>query len=159
SAAGIALPTITKAVFLDGYTQPGASGNTQANSDNAVLLVELNGTGAGASANGLTVNTGSTTVAVTIRGLVINRFSGNGIRLQSGDNPITGNFIGTNAQGNAQLPNGLDGVRIESPSINAIGTGAHPSERNVISGNTLSGVHIIGTTALPATRNSILGNF
>src|SRR5262249_36513123 len=110
-------------------------------------------------ANGLTVNTGSTTVAVTIRGLVINRFSGNGIRLQSGDNTITGNFIGTNAQGNAQLPNGLDGVRIESPSINAIGTGAHPSERNVISGNPLSGVHIIGTTALPATRNSILGNF
>jgi CSLREA domain-containing protein len=152
SAAGIALPTITKPVLIDGYTQPGASANTQANSDNAVLLVELSGTSAGASANGLTVNTGSATVGVTIGGLVINRFSGNGIRLQSGDTTISGNFIGTNAQGNAQLPNGLDGVRIDSPSRGSIG-GPVPALRNVISGNTLDGVHILGTTAV------IVGNF
>jgi CSLREA domain-containing protein len=160
SAAGIALPTITKAVVIDGYTQPGAAANTQANSDNATILVELNGTGAGASANGLTVNVAlaSATANVTIRGLAINRFGGNGIRLQSGFNAVTGNFIGTNAPGNAQLPNGLDGVRIDSSSNNAIG-GVTPALRNVISGNTLDGVHILGTTALPATGNVIAGNF
>ena len=37
------LPQITKAVVIDGYTQPGASQNTLANGDNAVLLIELAG--------------------------------------------------------------------------------------------------------------------
>ena len=30
-------------VTIDGYTQPGASPNTQLTSDDAVLLIELNG--------------------------------------------------------------------------------------------------------------------
>src|SRR5690349_9027375 len=37
------LPTITDPVIIDGYTQPGASPNTLSAADNAVLLVELNG--------------------------------------------------------------------------------------------------------------------
>jgi len=35
------LPDITASVTIDGYTQPGASPNTLASGDNAVLLVEL----------------------------------------------------------------------------------------------------------------------
>ena len=42
-----ALPTITDPVIIDGYTQPGASANTLAVGDNAVLLIELNGANAG----------------------------------------------------------------------------------------------------------------
>src|SRR5262249_52497269 len=38
-----ALPTITDPVVIDGYTQPGASPNTLAGGDNAVLLIELTG--------------------------------------------------------------------------------------------------------------------
>ena len=41
-----ALPAITGQVLIDGYTQPGASVNTLAVADNAVLLIELNGAGA-----------------------------------------------------------------------------------------------------------------
>ena len=37
------LPTITDPVSINGYTQPGASPNTLAKGDNAVLKVELNG--------------------------------------------------------------------------------------------------------------------
>src|SRR3989442_2742136 len=37
------LPYITHSVSIDGYTQPGASPNTLANADNAVLLIELSG--------------------------------------------------------------------------------------------------------------------
>src|SRR5712692_4442108 len=40
------LPTITDAVLLDGYSQAGASANTLAVGDNAVLKVELDGSGA-----------------------------------------------------------------------------------------------------------------
>src|SRR6266404_3621583 len=37
------LPIITRALTIDGYTQPGSSPNTLANADNAVLLIEING--------------------------------------------------------------------------------------------------------------------
>src|SRR5713101_6003706 len=47
SAAGIPLPDIIKPVTIDGYTQGTATTNTQANSDDAVILIELNGAGAG----------------------------------------------------------------------------------------------------------------
>ena len=37
------LPTITDTVTINGYTQTGASANTLAGSDNAVILIQLNG--------------------------------------------------------------------------------------------------------------------
>jgi predicted outer membrane repeat protein len=42
-----ALPQISEAVTIDGYTQPGASPNTLAVGDDAVILIELDGTNAG----------------------------------------------------------------------------------------------------------------
>src|SRR5437016_5283227 len=39
-----ALPAITDPVVINGYTQPGASPNTLNIGDNAVVLIELNGT-------------------------------------------------------------------------------------------------------------------
>src|SRR5437868_13649817 len=36
-----ALPMMTEAVVLDGYTQPGASPNTQPNGEDAVLPIEI----------------------------------------------------------------------------------------------------------------------
>ena len=42
-----ALPGVFKPVTIDGYTQPGASPNTLAGGDNAVLLIEINGANAG----------------------------------------------------------------------------------------------------------------
>src|SRR5215210_2028491 len=38
-----ALPAITEALIIDGYTQPGSSVNFQTDSNNAVLLIEING--------------------------------------------------------------------------------------------------------------------
>ena len=38
-----ALPMVTDPVIIDGYTQPGASPNTQSTGDDAVLLIELDG--------------------------------------------------------------------------------------------------------------------
>jgi hypothetical protein len=37
------LPTITHSVLIDGYSQPGATMNSQTTSDNAVLMIDLNG--------------------------------------------------------------------------------------------------------------------
>src|SRR2546426_604464 len=127
SAAGIPLPTIVNPVTINGYSQPGASVNTQANSDNAVILIELNGTGAGTAVNGLTLGAGSD--GSTIRGLAINRFQadsslngGVGILIESDGNTIVGNFVGTNSAGTAEMPNGGDGIRIVDASNNQIGS-------------------------------------
>jgi len=126
-----ALPDITDPVTIDGYTQPGASENTVAVGDNAVLLIELNGTSAGSS--GLTITGGGS----TIRGLVINRFGSQfddaGIFLRSDNNVIAGNFIGIDPAGSVELGN-RSGVRVATGANNLIG-GTTPAARNVISGN------------------------
>ena len=122
------LPTITDAVTIDGYTQPGTSKNTLAVGNNAVLLIELDGTFAGSLAIGLNIAANNT----VIRGLVINRFS-TGININSDANIIEGNFVGTNAAGTADLGNRFGGVSITVGNNNLVG-GDVP-RRNVISGN------------------------
>ena len=68
-----ALPGISDAVIIDGYTQPGASLNTLAQSDNAVLLIELSGAALtdALAAIGLYLQANN----CTVRWLVINRFA------------------------------------------------------------------------------------
>jgi len=152
-----ALPAITKPVFINGYSEPGASANTLANGDNAVILIQLDGANAGPNADGLLV--GATGAGSKISGLIINRFSLNGIELQGGGSTISGNFIGLNAAGTAEVgPNQNDGVRISNASSNVIG-GTTPDARNVVSGNFIDGIHIVGSTASPATGNLVEGNF
>lgn len=100
-----ALPAITTPTTIDGYTQPGASANTLAIGDNAVLLIELDGTNAGPSADGLIIKAAN----CTIRGLVINRFdpdvSGAGINVDGVNAKVEGNFIGIDASGQVALGN------------------------------------------------------
>lgn len=148
-----ALPAVFGPVIIDGYTQPGSSPNTLGADfgTNATLLIELNGAGAGTGVSGLTLNgTGS-----TIRGLVINRFTGHGINGSgiSGDT-IEGNFIGTNAAGTAALGNGGDGIVLDQSSNNTIG-GTAPAARNLIAGNSGAGVRIGGQVTF---SNTVAGN-
>ncbi|HEV3003339.1 MAG TPA: CSLREA domain-containing protein [Pirellulales bacterium] len=151
-----ALPALTKPVTIDGYSQTGASNNTLANGDNAVLVIELNGANAGPNADGLLL--GATSGGSIVKGLSIDLFSLNGIELQSGGNAIRGNFVGTNPAGTAAQANANDGIRISNASTNTIG-GTTPDARNVVSGNALDGIHIVGSLGSPATGNVVEGNF
>jgi CSLREA domain-containing protein len=146
-----ALPVITDAVVIDGYTQPGASPNTSINGNNSVLLIELNGSGAGA-VSGLNINGGGSTV----RGLVLNGFGGEGAvyLTGAGGNVVAGNLIGTNAVGNAAGPTNFRGVFISGSSNNVIG-GTNPGDRNVISASQHIGIDI----AFGAANNLVQGNF
>ena len=56
------LPNVTGSTTINGYSQSGSSANAQTTSDNAVVLIELRGTSAGAGADGLTLSGGSSTV-------------------------------------------------------------------------------------------------
>ncbi|NDJ61022.1 MAG: hypothetical protein GYB67_07845 [Chloroflexi bacterium] len=135
------LPEITAPVTIDGTTQPGFL---------TAPVVEIDGTNAGTGVDGLMISAGNS----TIRGLIINRFSNNGIRLMTnGGNTIAGNTIGldntgTIAQGNA------NGIYIVNSAGNTIG-GPTAADRNVISGNS-TGVWIDGSGA---TGNTVLGNY
>src|SRR5437762_151287 len=78
--------------------------------------------------SGLLVTAG----ASTVRGLVINRFGGNGVMLMNkGGDTVAANFIGTDATGTAAASNGGQGVFVQC-SNNLIG-GSGWAGRNVIS--------------------------
>ncbi|HNC44997.1 MAG TPA: VCBS repeat-containing protein, partial [Acidobacteriota bacterium] len=62
------LPSIQETLTINGYSQSGASRNTLSIGDNAVLRIELNGTGAGPASRGLQVDASN----CVISGLVIN---------------------------------------------------------------------------------------
>jgi parallel beta-helix repeat protein len=119
-----ALPAITNAVIIDGWSEPGFFGTP---------LIELNGAGAG-NGNGLSVQAPNTTVC----GLVINRFSGYGIALDVAPHAwVYGNYIGVDPTGTVGEGNG-GGIGIGGSDHVLIGTNADgvndALERNVISG-------------------------
>lgn len=147
------LPTITDAVMIDGYSQPGSEANTNPIDQglNTVLMVELDGTNAGADTDGLNIEADD----CTVRGLVINRFSRDGINLEGTDNIAEGNFIGTNVSGTAALPNGDDGVSVKG-SNNLIG-GITADARNVISGSGDRGIAIGAGVTLNRIQGNLIG--
>ncbi len=156
-APASALPAITAPVFIDGYSQPLSSTNTLGVGDNANLLIELDGTSAGGSASGLEFS--SVAGNSTVRGLVINRFGADGIRLSLADNClVTGNFIGVNGTGTAAAGNGLHGVHINGANNTTVG-GSVPAERNIISGGTTGSSQGIQVAGTPVTGNVIKGNY
>jgi hypothetical protein len=71
-------------------------------------------------------------------------------------NIISGNYIGTNAAGSAALPNFQFGVRIYGGARENTVGGDTPGERNIISGNLVSNVHIAGTGT---DDNGVGGNY
>ena len=149
-----ALPTITDAVTIDGYTQPGASPNTLAEGNDAIIKVNLNGSDAGADADGLRISASDS----TIRGLAIHRFDGSGVEIAGADatgNRVEGNFVGTNDGGTVDSGNGVRGVFIDGAADNTVG-GTQPDMRNVISGNDEDGILVFG---FGATGNRVEGNF
>ena len=139
------LPAITEQLTINGYTQPGATENTdpRLGKTNARPFVELNGTNvAQLPVDGLDVKAAN----VVVRGLVINRFPFDGIDIRAnadGLEPtgvkIEGNFIGTDATGTEDLGNGTSGVLLIDARNNTVG-GTTPEARNLIPGNASDGV-------------------
>jgi hypothetical protein len=135
------LPTITDAVTIDGYTQPGSSANTNPpdQGTNAVLLIELDGTNSGGSfGNAALITQGASNSNVTIRGLVINRAPASGIMIlgQGSNFAVEGCFIGTDPSGLTSIDrDNYLGVLIDIGATNVRIGGTAPAVRNVISGN------------------------
>ena len=142
-----ALPEITDPVVIDATTEPDYAGTP---------VIEIDGSLAGAGANGLYVTAGDS----VIRGLVINRFQvsasqtgGNAVLIEKkGGNVLEGNYLGTDVSGAAALGNQASGIEINFADDNTIG-GTTAAERNVIGGNE-TGVMIVDSY-----RNAVQGNY
>src|SRR5437764_2841112 len=145
-----ALPDIIRPLIIDGYTQPGASPNTLAIGDNAVILIKIDGSAASpilrlcnsSLCGGVGSSDGS-----TIRGLCfVTTAGGTMLDIRSHTNLLAGNFIGVDTDG-ATLIAASTAVFIGfGTSGDTIG-GVSPADRNVIAGN--SGVLLIdGSSAI-----------
>ncbi len=141
-----ALPVITDAVFIDGWSEPSFAGTP-------VLVLDGNDL----TADGLTL--AATADGSTIRGLVIRDFNGDGIMIVAGadNNTIVGNFIGrlteTGLDAGIAEANSFNGLRILGANNTIGGTAAGTG--NVLSGNNDSGITITGSAA---TGNVVAGN-
>jgi len=147
-------------VRLDG----GSSGNLVAGN-----LIGTNAAGDAAIPNdsyGVLIQAGSANNLVGTNGdglsdvLERNVVSGNnstGIRIAddgTDGNVVAGNYVGTNAAGNAVIPNGGRGVVVQSCANTRVG-GTTAAERNVISGNGADGVQVYSATATLVQGNYI----
>ncbi len=140
-------------VTIDGYTQPGISVNTLNSGDgtNAVLMIEIDGSALGGTANGITM-IGTNSV---LKGLAINNFGGSGVRLLNATaNKVAGNFIGTDVTGTSAEPNGA-GVTLDDAHDSTIGTTA-ATDTNLISGNGV-GIVITGESEMNVVRRNLIG--
>ena len=91
----------------------------------------------------------------TVRGLAINGFEQEGIRLFSGSkDTVEGNFLGTDVTGTVALPNGDTGVLLDGSNQDTIG-GTTPGARNLVSGNTNQNIYLIDSSS----NNVVEGNW
>ena len=131
------LPTIGNQVTINGMTEPG---------------VEINGGGV-QSFDGLTLGTNSQDSVVT--GLTISNFNGSGIHVESADDTITDDQIGTNSAGTAAGPGNNVGIFIDGTNGGSAATigGTAAINANIIGFNSVAGVSISGSS------NVVEGNF
>jgi hypothetical protein len=161
-----ALPALAIGMNIDGFTQPGASPNTQSQGNNAVMKIELDGSLAGA-ADAIVLLPAIQGVPLCgangsfISGLVINRFGGSafvaglpgacpaGAQCSAGFTRIYGNFIGTDVTGALALGNGTasgaPAIRLGNYATSMVIGDRIPEEGGPIS-------------PLPGSRNIISGN-
>lgn len=140
---------------IDGSTQATFTGNT----NSAGPEIVLNGSLISPGADGVPIHSANN----VIHSLVINGFAndpgvccGIGIDItgsQANGNVVTGCFLGLDASGTVAVGNGNNGLTISRDAANNRIGGANSEERNVISGNFVSGISLF------SDNNSVVGNF
>src|SRR4028119_1287823 len=163
-----ALPVITSPIIIDGQSQPGYNKPGFFSKP----IIELNGSfvkqpGSGAAnINGLELGKSPMVGAEdssgsTIQGLAINGFGkggnsgGNGILVQTKNNIIQDNYLGTDISGTTAVGNTLSGVRIQSYTPNNSPNFTTITD-NIISGNGVAGIFVASAAA---TNTKFTGNF
>ncbi len=149
------MPEIIEPLVIDGYTQPGASANTNDTSMglNTVLTVELDGGGAGLNAiRFATGSDGSEVRGLSIGGMTL------GVDVEDSEGVIVaGNFIGVRPDGVTANPNNAQGVVYQGVADNGRIGGLDPADRNLISGNGVRGMTLTGSVDNTAVQGNLIG--
>ncbi|HEX5124101.1 MAG TPA: hypothetical protein VFV97_12715 [Rhodanobacteraceae bacterium] len=138
-----ALPVVTNPVTIDGYTQPGTHANTLAIGDDAILLIEIDGSSVNPVLNfaGAALGVANDASGSTLRGLVIDHIASSGISCGFGncanDLVIAGNFLGVDPGGTTM--NGSAGSFPVYPTTESgmVLGGEAPADRNLVAGGVL----------------------
>ena len=138
NGSGLALPTMVKPVSIDGTSQPGYSSG-------GVPLIALNGSLAGAGANGFNFGTGSANS--NVKAVAIGDFNGDGIADIVTAVSVQSNDVGVFPNGSAfsPAPNG-GGIFINNANSFTIGGGS-TLNGNVIGDNAGFGINVTGSGA------------
>jgi len=149
------LPVINSPVLIDGYTQAGASPNTNPTGAlNTVLKIVVT---PGPNFVPWAFSLGGTGGGSTIRGLVLNGpFDYTVTGLFSDNNVVAGCFIGTNAAGTAVVAGGQRGVHHQGSNNLRLG-GPAAADRNLIAGHAQFNVAIIGPTTSATIQGDLIG--
>jgi parallel beta-helix repeat protein len=144
-----ALPQLATPMVLDAQTQPGWGGS------DSYPIIEVNAAGGGGT-HGVRIS--SSTGAVTLRGLIVNRASGEGIKVESGasnGDVIQGCWSGINSAGTTSsgFSNSASGISLQGGSNHLVG-GSTAAQRNITGGNYFEG---ISTTT--GSGHTISGNY
>ena len=107
-------------------------------SNNFIGTDETGSLAMGNQASGVWV-VGSGVANVTIEGNLVSGNLGRGLYIRHANHVITGNRIGTSADGMGAVANGLDGIWLLDAVNSRVG-GPSESDRNLISGNIRSGI-------------------
>jgi hypothetical protein len=154
------LPEVTDQVTIDGYTQPGAKPNSREIGNDAIILIQIYGRSASATAErGLLIKSND----CVVRGLSFGGFEdvydsvggplvrrGYGIVLQGSRDIVAGNFIGVAPDGQTRT---FNGVGVFAALTGAVIGGISPAARNVISFNQ------VGVLIDKYVGNIVLGNY
>lgn len=164
------LPVITEAVVINGYTAPNTSANSANVGTNAVIRVAIDGSQLSAGSGIVLGALGGDPIAQggsTVKGLAIFSFSpginnsGNGILIQSSNNLIEGNFLGTDVTGTLDLGNSNSGVSVgdilgTAPYSNNIIGGSGLVSRNLISGGS-RGISVVDSADGTIIQGNLIG--
>ena len=135
-------PAVSGNIIRGNYIGTNIDGTqSRANQSAGITIVEASNTTIGGA-----VTADRNVISGNFQQGILFTFSGSG-------NTVMGNTIGLNAAGDAGLPNGEDGIKIQSTNNTTIG-GPNAGEGNRIAFNTRNGVLITSG----GTNNRVLGN-
>jgi hypothetical protein len=143
------LPVITNPVVIDGTTESTFLGQT--------AFIEIDGNGLATDGLVLGSNGETSSAGSQINALDITGFAGAAIHVETANNLITGNNLGTDLSGTVATPGNLIGVLLDDvPNVTVGGTTA--ADQNTIGFNITAGVQILGASSSDNTIDLIEGN-
>ncbi len=148
------LPSITDAVTIDGYTQPGASPNTQPVGQGLDTVLKIEIAGQSSLNAGLRIQTQN----VTIRGLAIHGFGGGQVDADTSFNTsnlvVEGCYLGTTIDG---LTSTDSAVGVYVYGLNVRIGGLQPAERNLVSPSGNIGIDVTGSSTSGVVQGNLVG--